>query len=157
MTNEKPKREMLKFTDANGAGIMMLPAGAGRCEICNHEHPPEFPHNAQTVFYQMRFYYENGGRWPSWADAIAHCPPEIKERWTRELEAMKVNIGSELAETRQADLDFEIMPGHSIRATVTLPAGLEITDAELQAAADSGNDGGESFTRILNIKLEGEK
>lgn len=128
---------------------MMLPAKAGNCEICNHDHPPRYPHHAQSVFYQMRFYYENGGRWPTWADAMAHCDDEMKAIWIRELEAMNVKVGDALDEPRQANISFQVVPGVNLEANVTLPANAEVTDVQLQECADRGNDNGESFTRIL--------
>jgi sirohydrochlorin ferrochelatase len=40
----------------------------------------------------MRFAQEHQGRWPSWADAMAHCAQEIQELWTIELEKHHVPI-----------------------------------------------------------------
>lgn len=94
---------MLQFTGPDGKSVMMLPAGPGRCEICNWEHNPEHPHNADTVFYQMRFYYENG-RWPTWTDAMEHCRIDVVRFWTAELEKAGVTIGEKIAEPKQATL-----------------------------------------------------
>jgi hypothetical protein len=36
--------------------------------------------------YQYTF-YDKHGRWPTWADAIAHCAEDIKRLWIEELTA----------------------------------------------------------------------
>lgn len=59
--------------------MMLLPAKEGTCPICATEHEPEMPHNQQSLFYQYRFYGIRG-RWPTWADAVAHCD-EMKDHW----------------------------------------------------------------------------
>jgi len=58
----------------------MLPAKPGTCPECAVNHPPEQPHDQQSLFYQYKFYSENG-RWPTWDDAMAHCNTEIREVW----------------------------------------------------------------------------
>lgn len=60
--------------------LTLLPPAPGKCLICAHEHAPEQPHNRQSLFYQMHFYQEHG-RWPTWADAMAHCSDEVKQQW----------------------------------------------------------------------------
>lgn len=67
--------------------MMLLPPVEGVCPICAVDHPPEHPHNAQSVYYQYRFFGVRG-RWPTWADAAAHCPPEIRLHWETELRLM---------------------------------------------------------------------
>lgn len=62
----------------------MLPAAPGKCQECAADHTPEQPHNAQSLFYQYKFYGERG-RWPTWKDAVAHCAPEIAAAWEAEL------------------------------------------------------------------------
>lgn len=56
----------------------------GTCEMCAVNHPPELPHNRDSLCYQYKF-YDQYGRWPTWADAMAHCPEDIKRYWTDEL------------------------------------------------------------------------
>lgn len=36
--------------------------------------------------------YDKHGRFPSWADAMEHCDPEVKEVWTKALEAKGVKV-----------------------------------------------------------------
>lgn len=64
--------------------MMLLPPLPGVCPICAHDHEPEDPHNAQTLYYQYRFYGIRG-RWPTWADAIAHCSAELQAKWKQSL------------------------------------------------------------------------
>lgn len=73
---EEPRPEP-EVIEARGT---LLPAAPGTCPVCATTHEPFLPHNVQSLFYQMRF---NGlhGRWPTLADATAHCTPEMRERW----------------------------------------------------------------------------
>ena len=64
--------------------MMLLPPAEGTCPICAVEHNAELPHNAQSLYYQYRFYGIRG-RWPTWADAIAHCSAETRQLWEQEL------------------------------------------------------------------------
>jgi len=59
----------------------------GACPECALEHLPTWPHNQQSLYYQYHF-RERHGRWPTWADAMAHCDEETSKYWTRELERM---------------------------------------------------------------------
>lgn len=67
-----------------GGGMKMLPGPPGSCEWCHVKHPPEQPHNQQSLPYQMKFHAING-RWPTWSDAMAHCTPEMRQEWTKHL------------------------------------------------------------------------
>lgn len=62
----------------------LLPPADGLCRICAVDHKPDAPHNAQSLFYQMRFKlrYQRDG---TWADALAHCKPTIVAAWKAEL------------------------------------------------------------------------
>lgn len=68
--------------------MMLLPPKPGTCPACAVDHPPDAPHNAQSLYYQYRFYGLRG-RWPTWADALAHCTPGVQAGWKRELERRK--------------------------------------------------------------------
>lgn len=35
---------------------------------------------------------EENGRWPTWADAMSHCSPEIKGFWRLELEKRGIDV-----------------------------------------------------------------
>lgn len=56
----------------------------GKCPQCAVKHDLGQPHNAQSLAYQYDFRARKG-RWPTWADAVAHCSPEVKAAWKAEL------------------------------------------------------------------------
>jgi hypothetical protein len=62
--------------------MKMLPPRKGVCQICAHDHPATFPHNWQTLYYQMQF-KGRFGREATWADSIAHCDEQMQEHWRR--------------------------------------------------------------------------
>lgn len=64
--------------------MMLLPPPKDTCPICAVKHGSEEPHNAESMYYQYRFYGVRG-RWPTWADAIAHCTPEVQGYWREAL------------------------------------------------------------------------
>jgi hypothetical protein len=67
----------------------IMPAPPGTCPECAVDHPPELPHNQQSLRYQYTFYAQHG-RWPTWADAVAHCSPEMQAAWKQAL----INFGA---------------------------------------------------------------
>ena len=69
------------------ANWMMLPPPASNCQECATEHAPDEPHNAQSLYYSMAFHAMHG-RSPTWADAVAHCTPEVQAAWREELKKM---------------------------------------------------------------------
>lgn len=58
----------------------LLPPAKDNCPVCAFAHAAEQPHNAATMYYQTRFQGLHG-RWPTWADAIAHCDERIRVLW----------------------------------------------------------------------------
>jgi hypothetical protein len=64
--------------------VMPPDTSGGKCPECAVKHDPAQPHNNQSLAYQYSFYAKNG-RWPTWADAMAHCAPEVQEAWKNEL------------------------------------------------------------------------
>ena len=64
--------------------MMLIPPAPGTCPICAVNHKPELPHDWQSIYYHYRFYAVRG-RWPTWADAVAHCAPNVRAHWEREL------------------------------------------------------------------------
>lgn len=84
-------------------GMMMLGSTPpGTCPMCAVAHDSEQPHNIQSLTYQYKF-YDQHGRWPTWADAMNHCSNEIKAYWTEELEKRGVDIGRVHETTSQED------------------------------------------------------
>lgn len=59
-------------------GFSLMPAQQGTCPECSVNHVPGYPHDQQSLFYQYKFYNDNG-RWPTWEDAMAHCSEDVKE------------------------------------------------------------------------------
>lgn len=64
------------------------------CPECGVKHDPEMPHNRNSAFYLFVFYDDNG-RWPTWADAMAHCSDEVKEFWTAALEEKGISVNKD--------------------------------------------------------------
>lgn len=68
------------------SGMNLLPPRADACQVCGHApaHDPDQPHNAQSLYYQYAFFADHG-RWPTWRDAVAHCPEPVRAAWEAEL------------------------------------------------------------------------
>ena len=64
--------------------VRILPPKPGTCQECAVDHAPAMPHNRDSLFYQMRFYQQHG-RFPTWADAMAQCSDAVKACWKSEL------------------------------------------------------------------------
>jgi len=60
--------------------MQLLAPAPNVCPICATRHADTDPHNAQSLYYQYRFYSVRG-RWPTWADAIAHCSLPMRRQW----------------------------------------------------------------------------
>lgn len=60
------------------SGLCLLPCKKGVCQECAVDHPSDQPHNAESLYYQYKFYAQHK-RWPTWEDAMAHCTDEIKK------------------------------------------------------------------------------
>lgn len=77
--------ETIKKT-ATHATLVVTPVPAGTCEECGRQHEATSPHDALSLRYQYRFYSRHN-RFPTWTDALAHCPPHIRDAWLNELAA----------------------------------------------------------------------
>lgn len=69
----------------------LLPPSPDKCQQCAVEHHPDQAHSKDSMFYQYWFRKQHD-RWPTWKDAIEHCPPKIKEFWERELEVRGISL-----------------------------------------------------------------
>ncbi|MFG0448353.1 hypothetical protein [Vibrio sp. YQ_11] len=69
----------------------ILPPAKGTCQECGVVHAPEAPHNKDSLIYQYTF-AKNNGRWPTWADASAHCTEEVREMLKGVLKEHSVNF-----------------------------------------------------------------
>lgn len=63
----------------------------GTCPECAVKRTPEQPHNRDSLAYQYKF-YDQRGRWPTWADAMAHCSDDTKEYWKQALRERGVEV-----------------------------------------------------------------
>lgn len=64
----------------------ILPPRPDVCQVCAANHDPDWPHNRDSLYYQMTFYQKHK-RFPTWADAMAHCPEELQAAWRENLAA----------------------------------------------------------------------
>lgn len=74
-------------------GWFLLPPKPDVCQCCAVDHPPDMPHNQQSLYWQYWFYGTNG-RWPTWNDAMAHCTPEMQDKWRITLKEHGVDLCS---------------------------------------------------------------
>lgn len=81
----------LTTDNLEGLRLMRGKLAAGQCAECAVVHDPAQPHNQQSLFYQYAF-FEDHGRWATWADAISHCTPEVQARWTAELAKFGITV-----------------------------------------------------------------
>ena len=65
--------------------------GPGKCPVCAAVHDPMDPHDRDSLYYQMRFRRRHK-RFPTWADAMAHCSREKQEEWRAKLEAEGIPV-----------------------------------------------------------------
>lgn len=63
----------------------------GTCPECGIAHDPEQSHNRDGMKYMYKF-YDKHRRWPTWADAMAHCPEDVKRYWTQELKERGIPV-----------------------------------------------------------------
>ncbi|AHE52593.1 hypothetical protein NX02_22130 [Sphingomonas sanxanigenens DSM 19645 = NX02] len=83
--------------------MFMMPAREGACETCATAHEPHLPHNAQSIFYSIRFQAEHG-RAPTWIDAMAHCSDEMRALWTKALTDRGVDVaGGKIVAARESN------------------------------------------------------
>jgi hypothetical protein len=75
--------------------LMMLGPGPGVCQECAVDHPHDQPHNRDSLTYQYTFYAKHG-RWPTWSDAMAHCPYKVQLAWKVRLVEMLRELGREV-------------------------------------------------------------
>lgn len=90
--------EILKETK-----MALMPPAPGKCPICAVEHNPEWPHDKNSLYYQIRFHSEHG-RYPTWQDAMAHCPGDIKRDCIDALKEHAASVKKESAPKEIADL-----------------------------------------------------
>lgn len=72
--------EEIKVTEIPFEKVMILPPKPGTCPVCAVGHKANQPHNPESLYYQMKFRQQHG-RFPTWADAMAHCEEHIRKMW----------------------------------------------------------------------------
>ena len=71
--------------------LSILPPRPGVCPVCATPHDPALMHNRDSLYYQMRFRQKHG-RTPTWADAAAHCTPEVKAQYAPEFARLGISF-----------------------------------------------------------------
>ncbi len=69
----------------------------GTCPECAVKHDERDPHDLESLYYQYRFYKQNG-RLPTWADAMRHCSPITQAAWAEKLEKRGIRMTLPVAE-----------------------------------------------------------
>lgn len=72
---------------------VLLPPAEGLCQQCAYKHEPGEAHNQLSLFWQYWFYGEHG-RWPVWADAIAHCDEKTRAAYKRAFREYGLDLGT---------------------------------------------------------------
>ena len=75
----------------------------GTCSHCAVKHEPDMPHNQQSLAWQYK-YYDVHGRFPTWADAMAHCTPEVQAMWAEALKEHGIEVIPETGVAIREDL-----------------------------------------------------
>lgn len=73
-----------EVTEQSAANFALLPPPKDACQVCGYKHELLDPHNVQSLYYQYAFYGVLG-RWPTWADAVAHCDEQKAVLWEKAL------------------------------------------------------------------------
>lgn len=95
------------------------------CGECGWQHEPDDAHNLGSAVYRKLFHGKHG-RWPTWEDAFAHCEPEVKDAWRKELGV--VLISDPFPERAMGEADFL----YRYKATVLRVVDGDTFDAEVQ-------------------------
>lgn len=67
--------------------MKLIPPPAHVCQECAVPHDPAWPHDPESLFYQVKFYMGHG-REPTWKDSAAHCTDEVRADWLTYLNAV---------------------------------------------------------------------
>lgn len=82
---------------AQDARIVILPPTAGGCAYCGDIHDQSEPHTLYSLTYQHKF-RQQYGRYPTWADAMRHCPPAVRKRAIARLAAQGIVVEDDSGE-----------------------------------------------------------
>ncbi len=88
-----PRKTLGKCVEVSFKEMIILPPGPGKCLECAEAHDPRLPHNRDSLYYNMKFRQQHD-RAPTWADAIAHCPDDVKAVAIEELAKHGINAAA---------------------------------------------------------------
>lgn len=72
-------------------GLTLLPPATDACQVCARKHPPEQPHDAQSLFWATARAME-GRPSASWNEALEHCAPVVRDSWVESLVERGVDL-----------------------------------------------------------------
>lgn len=84
----------MKVTHLTLKDMTILPPAKGTCPECGVAHLPGEPHNRDSLYYQYKFMQQHD-RWPTWADAMAHCSPKVKKVTIELLREYGIEVNAE--------------------------------------------------------------
>lgn len=88
----------------------LMPPKPGACTTCAVIHPPDRPHNPDSLYWATKNELE-GKPPPTWDDALAHVSDEIHEIWANALAFYHVTVVRRYTVRRAPDF----LPGQVIR------------------------------------------
>lgn len=75
-----------------GSGKIRITAPVpGTCPVCAVAHEEQEPHDLESLYYQNQFFKVHK-RFPTWADALAHCGPMTKAVWVEKLKKAGIRV-----------------------------------------------------------------
>ncbi len=80
----EPERKPLRIT--------LLAPPPDVCQKCAVKHDERTPHDNHSLHFQYWF-KDQHGRYPTWADAMAHCDADTQAFWKQEL--IKLGVWTE--------------------------------------------------------------
>lgn len=60
--------------------MTLLPPAPDACQECAVKHPPEQPHNPQSLYWATKRKMESKPP-PTWEIALEHCPQDVYDLW----------------------------------------------------------------------------
>lgn len=71
--------------------MTLLPPAPDACQVCAVKHPPDQPHNPQSLYWATARTME-GKSQPTWELAMAHCTHAVQEQWATALAERGVDV-----------------------------------------------------------------
>ena len=73
------------------SAMTLLPPAADACQVCAREHPPEQPHDAQSLYWATARAMEGRSN-ATWHEAMEHCSAEVRAAWSERLVLKGVDL-----------------------------------------------------------------